>query len=56
MSIYQTVTDRILTQLKAGVVPWRKPWTSGLPRSLASGKEYRGINILMLATTPFESS
>lgn len=56
MSIYQTVTDRIMTQLKAGVVPWRKPWTSGLPRSLASGKEYRGINILMLATTPFESS
>lgn len=56
MTIYQTVTDRILNQMKAGVVPWRKPWTSGLPRSLGSGREYRGVNILMLATTPFESS
>ncbi len=24
--VYDLVTDRILTQLDQGVVPWRKPW------------------------------
>jgi antirestriction protein ArdC len=24
-SIYQTVTDRIISSLKAGVIPWEKP-------------------------------
>lgn len=51
MDIYQTVTDRILAQLKSGTVPWRKTWNIGLPRSLTTGKEYRGINILILGTT-----
>ena len=55
MSIYETVTNRILTQLEAGVVPWRKTWTAGLPKSLTTGKEYRGINILVLGTTEFTS-
>ena len=25
-SLYQTVTDRILASLKAGSIPWEKPW------------------------------
>jgi hypothetical protein len=25
-SIYQTVTERIISSLKAGVIPWEKPW------------------------------
>ncbi len=54
-NIYQTVTDRILKHLDAGVVPWRKTWKAGLPRNLASGKEYRGINILVLGTAEFTS-
>ena len=56
MSIYETVTERILNQMKSGVIPWRKSWSSGLPRSLATGRAYRGINILILASSPFESS
>lgn len=55
MTIYQTVADRILKQLEAGVVPWRKTWKTGLPRSLATGREYRGINVLMLGSAPYES-
>ena len=27
-SIYQTVTDRIISSLKAGVIPWEKPWNT----------------------------
>lgn len=55
MDIYETVTNRILKQLEAGVLPWRKSWTLGLPRNLTTGKEYRGINILMLNSAGFAS-
>lgn len=49
--IQQEVTDRIVAALERGVVPWKKPWrTAGmLPTSVASGKPYRGINVMLLA-------
>ena len=54
--VYQIVTDRITAQLEAGVVPWRKSWTTtGVPRNLASGKAYRGINVWLLFSTGFTS-
>jgi antirestriction protein ArdC len=55
MNIYETVTARILNQLAAGQVPWRKTWKTGLPKSLATAKEYRGINILVLGCTEYTS-
>lgn len=47
---YQVVTDRIIAALEAGTVPWTKSWNAAgsLPRSLASGKTYRGVNTLLL--------
>ena len=47
---YQVITDRILSLLEAGTVPWHKPWNAetGMPKNLASGKLYRGINVFML--------
>lgn len=48
MSIYTTVTDEILKKLSEGVVPWRRTWVNGIPCSFGSGKEYRGINIILL--------
>jgi antirestriction protein ArdC len=53
--IYEAVTKRVLGQLAAGVVPWHKTWETGLPKSLITGKEYRGINILVLGMAPFKS-
>ncbi len=49
-NVYELVTAKILEALEAGTVPWRKPWTGGgaLPRSLATGKPYRGINPFLL--------
>jgi antirestriction protein ArdC len=48
--VYQEVTDRMIRALEAGVVPWRKPWTSaGRPRSLSTGRPYRGINVWLLS-------
>ncbi len=55
MSIYTDVTSRILKQLDEGVVPWRKTWSSALPKNLTTGKEYRGINIVTLSSAGFNS-
>jgi antirestriction protein ArdC len=52
---YQIVTDTIIAQLESGVVPWRKPWRTDVPMSLASLKPYRGLNVLMLATQGYAS-
>ncbi len=56
-NVYQTITDRIIDSLKAGVVPWQRPWRSPgeYPRSLASGKKYRGINAFILSTAEYAS-
>jgi len=47
---YQVITDRILTLLQQGTVPWQQPWDSalGLPRNLFSQHAYRGINVWLL--------
>ena len=47
---YQTVTDKIIAALEAGVKPWQKPWNA--PVSVrpmrANGQPYKGINVLLL--------
>jgi antirestriction protein ArdC len=48
IDVYQIVTDRILQLLKEGTIPWKQPWTSGLPKNLISKKPYRGVNLLLL--------
>lgn len=60
-SIYQTVTDRIIASLKAGVIPWEKPWKTPryaggpFPRNFYTGKPYRGINVLLLWSSEYNS-
>lgn len=53
--LYRKVTDQILAQLEAGIVPWVKPWRDGvspaptaLPYNLVSKRAYSGINIPLL--------
>lgn len=55
--VYAIITDRIISQLEAGTVPWRKPWTakSQMPLNMISGKRYRGINIFLLGCQNYES-
>ncbi len=58
-SLYDTVTDRILDSLKQGFIPWEKPWSvpvyegGNFPRNFRTGKPYRGINVMLLWSTPF---
>lgn len=47
--LYEEITAKILTQLDAGVIPWLKPWKGGGPSNYYSGKQYRGVNVLVLA-------
>lgn len=49
MDIYQEVTNRIISQLEQGVIPWRKPWVaSGDAISHTTGKQYSLLNQLLL--------
>ncbi len=46
------ITSKILLELEAGVMPWRKPWDGArtgavLPRR-ATGETYRGVNVVLL--------
>jgi antirestriction protein ArdC len=47
---YEIVTESIIKQLESGVAPWRKPWRTETPANLVGRKEYRGINIFLLAS------
>lgn len=48
-NVAEIVTERIISQLQAGIVPWHKPWTGNdLPINYVSRKKYSGINLLML--------
>ena len=48
--IYEMITDRIVKQLEAGHIPWKKPWvdTQQSPKNLISKKPYSGINTFLL--------
>lgn len=50
--LYQSVTNQIIAALEAGTPPWVCPWQAGAgdlaPANLASGRPYRGINVLLL--------
>jgi len=54
--VYEIITEKILERLEQGEVPWHKPWCGGgYPKNLVSKKEYRGINVFMLATQKYTS-
>jgi antirestriction protein ArdC len=60
--VFAETTAKFVAALKAalagGVIPWHKPWKvtglGGAPRSLATGKLYRGINVLILMLEAME--
>ena len=55
MNVYELVTSKIIERLEEGVIPWRKCWTSGPAKSLTTGKEYRGINSVLLRIREYSS-
>jgi antirestriction protein ArdC len=62
-TVYEIVTERIIATLETGVIPWRKEWkvsasqdAGRLPYNMATGKPYRGINILTLLCSGYSSN
>lgn len=53
MSVYETVTNRIVEELEQGTVPWVKPWKTTLPYNAVSQRAYSGVNILLLWYTAY---
>jgi antirestriction protein ArdC len=51
--IYSKVTDRVIRALEGGKIPWQRPWRTSWPMNLATGKEYQGINTIMLSCTEY---
>ncbi|MCP1783597.1 antirestriction protein ArdC [Bradyrhizobium japonicum] len=54
-SLYDEITSKIIGELEAGRVPWVQPWGTpeasvclAMPRSAATGRQYNGINVLIL--------
>jgi antirestriction protein ArdC len=54
-NIYDTITTKIIMQLEDGVRAWNQPWVSAnqeaafkMPLNPTTGKDYRGVNILLL--------
>lgn len=54
-SVPEIITANIIEQLERGVAPWRKPWSTSIPRNLISKKPYRGLNVFLLATQGYGS-
>ena len=54
-TVPEIVTSNIIEQLERGVAPWRKPWSTSIPRNLISRKPYRGLNVFLLATQGYGS-
>ena len=50
-SVYEMVTERIISQLQNGIIPWQKPWTgirSGAYNRI-SKKPYSLLNQMLLS-------
>ena len=55
MNVYEIVTAKIIESLESGVAPWQKPWSCAPPMNLISQKEYRGLNVFLLAAQGYGS-
>lgn len=49
IDIYQDITDKIVSSIEKGVLPWRRPWNASIqiPRRF-NGTPYRGVNVILL--------
>ena len=51
--VYQIVADRLISEMKDGKVPWRRPWRDPegmgpVAVSHSTGRFYRGVNAILL--------
>lgn len=46
--IYNKVTEKLMSKISEGIIPWRRSWSLGVPRNVVSKRAYNGINFLSL--------
>lgn len=58
-NVYEIVTERLITQIENGVIPWRQSWSTGIAlskhRNGSSLNFYNGINAFTTALSGFSS-
>jgi antirestriction protein ArdC len=51
-AVYEKITGKIVAALESGSIPWVKPWASQRmdfrARNAITGREYSGINRIMM--------
>jgi antirestriction protein ArdC len=52
-NVHENVTNKIISALEGGVVPWRKPWITVSPRNV-NGRPYTGVNRLLLNLSEYK--
>jgi len=56
MTVPEIFTERVQAHLAAGQIPWRQPWHGGdVPRNVLTGRQYTGLNALLLHCAGFAS-
>lgn len=57
VNVYDVINKKIMELLESGKVPCRKTWNAATnqPKNLVSKKDYRGINVFLLACMPYNS-
>ncbi len=56
--LYREITDRIIKAMEENKAPWQRPWTElaelGMPQNGLSGRNYNGVNSVLLFLTAQE--
>ena len=50
-SVYDKVTESIISAIEKGTAPWSVPWSGGGPVNVRNARPYRGINVFLLTLT-----
>ena len=56
MNVYSIVTERILSTMAKGIIPWKRPWANmEFPKNYINRNQYRGINLFLLNMAEYAS-
>lgn len=54
--INRFLSDQFVKRLKAGLIPWRRPWIGNVPlQNGVSGHQYQGLNVFQLTMASIEN-
>lgn len=56
-SKFDEIVAKLIEDMENGMAPWMKPWGAcGMPANLSTGKNYKGVNILLLSFGGFSTN